>query len=157
MTIAEQIRQRLAEIAAASGPAASMLGIVASINEQEGTCVLLNDDIEIFDVRLRPVITGKESITIYPKAGAWALAVRVENENDWCLIATEEADKLRMKVGNCVFEITDGFLVQKSGDTLLDVVKLIIEACQQIMVLQGNNPNYVKLSQALAKANNLLK
>ena len=49
------------------------------------------------------------------------------------------------------------FLSHTLNDTMKEVMTLIIEAVQQIVVLQGNNPNYVKLTQALVKVNNLLR
>ncbi len=52
---------------------------------------------------------------------------------------------------------TDGkLLVQKGADTLKQALTLIVEAVQPIVVLYGNNPVYAKLTQALAKINNLL-
>ncbi|MFT4062880.1 MAG: hypothetical protein QM642_11050 [Edaphocola sp.] len=56
------------------------------------------------------------------------------------------------------------YSVDKSGhgisggtDSLLDVIKLMIEAVQVIVITYGTNPDYAKLQQALLKAINILK
>ncbi len=42
-----------------------------------------------------------------------------------------------------------------NGDSLKDILTLILKAVQPILVLYGNNPDYAKLTQALTKINNL--
>lgn len=157
MTKEEQIREGLKRMASEVGPLNSMLATVVSVDAGNNTCVLLNDDIEIYDVRLRPVLTANESATIYPAPGKWALAIRIEDDNEWMVIACEQADKVRVKTDTSIFEINQGFLIKKDNDTLKQVLTLVIEACQKVLVIQGNNPDYVKLAQALVKVNNLFK
>jgi len=62
----EQIREGLQKIAAGFGPVATMLVKVLSVDEDAKTCEVLDDNITYYDVRLRPVLNGNESITIYP-------------------------------------------------------------------------------------------
>lgn len=153
----EQIRRGLAELAKRFGPAATLLATVQSVDENEMTCVLFDDDIEIYDVRLRPVLNGKESLTLFPKIGSYVLAVKIENDEDWMVVACDEVDKVRVIAGEMIFEMKDGYLIKKGNDTLKEVIQLIIEAVQKIVVLQGTNPDYMKLTQALTKAQNILK
>jgi hypothetical protein len=158
MTKKEQILKRLQDLSSDVGPLNSLLAQVVSINEDERTCVILDDDIEIFDVRLSPVVNEKESVTIFPKEGSWVLAIRIEDDTDWMVVAADEIDKIRFKVGDVVFEQTsNGVLIKNGNDTLKDILKLIIEAVQKIAVIYGSNPDFVKLSQALSKTNNLLQ
>ena len=119
MDIAEQIRNRLSEIAGQHGPLHSILATVVSVDENELTCVLQDDDIEINDVRLSPVINSKQSVTIIPKVGSWVLAVRIENDAEWMIMAADEIDKYRVTVGDLVFEM-DGekFLIKKGNENL---------------------------------------
>lgn len=101
----EHVRGKLGEFAARFGPVQSVLAKVESVNEGEKTCVLVDDDgAKFFDVRLRPVINGKESMTLFPKVGGWALAVRIENSDDWMIVLADELTKLRVKIGNTVLE-----------------------------------------------------
>lgn len=158
MTKKEQIRESLKDLAKHVGPLNSILGTVVSVDEDEKTCVIADDDIEINDVRLSPVLTNKESVIIFPKVDSWVLAIRIEEDADWMIVAAEEIDKYRVVVDDMIFEMSnDKFLVKKGADTLKQVIQLIIEAVQPIVVLQGNNPVYANLTQALTKLNNIMQ
>ena len=108
-------------------------------------------------MRLGPVLNEKESLTLFPKIGSYVLAVKIENDEDWMVVACDEVDKVRVIAGEMIFEMKDGYLIKKGNDTLKEVIQLIIEAVQKIVVLQGTNPDYMKLTQALTKAQNILK
>jgi hypothetical protein len=85
-----------------------------------------------------------------------AMAIRIEEADEWMLIGCQEIDKYRLVVGDLVFEVgTDQFTVKKGADSLKDALTLIVEAIQQIVVIYGNNPAYDKLTQALTKINNI--
>jgi hypothetical protein len=137
-----EIREALAEHAGRFGPMQTMLATVQSVDVDALTCVLVDDDeLTYEDVRLRPVLDGKRSLTIFPKIDTWALAVRIEEGNDWMVIAVGEADK---------------YSIVKDDDSLKEVLQLIIEGVIQIVVVEGNNPDYTKLQTALRKLNNLM-
>lgn len=72
-----------------------------------------------------------------------------------------EYDKNESKYSQIVKEssfLQDGkFTISVDNNSLKDALTLIIQAVQQIMVMQGNNPDYAKLSQALTKVNNIFK
>lgn len=156
MSRLDEIRARLREFAAEVGPAPTMLATVVSVDEDELTCVLDDENGVIPDVRLKPVLDGEEGVIIFPKVGAWALAVRIEDDAEWMLVAASEVEKYRIKKGDYEFELSDaGFVVKKGNDSLKDALTLIIEAVQQIIVLQGTNPSYPKLTSALSKINNI--
>jgi hypothetical protein len=156
----EQIRQLLDERAARVGPSPTMLATVQSVNEAEATCVLWDEEtaLEYYDVRLRPVLDGKESITIFPKVKSWCLAVRLENTEEWMVVACSEADKWRLKTGEAIIEQdATGLQIKKQNDTLRQALELIIQAVMKVMVIQGTNPDYAKLQQALTKIQNILR
>lgn len=161
MELDEQIRSGIKRLAEAVGPVATMLAKVISVDTEAKTCVLLEtigeDEIEIPEVRLRPVLNGKESITIYPKTGSYVLAVRIENDEQWMVLAVDEAERINYKTDNSEFEMSNGFLLKRGDDTLKAVLLNVIEACEVILVLQGNNPDYTKLATAKASLNNLLR
>ena len=154
----DEIRNALHEHAKRYGPSATMLATVQSVDDAKFTCVLIDDEDLIYeDVRLRPVLDGKESMTIFPKQGTWCLAVRLEDDEDWMAIAFGEIDKWRFKIGTVQYEATaGGHVIKKGNDSLWDGVKLLIEALEQIMVLQGNNPDFVKMAQAKVMIKNIL-
>lgn len=153
----DEIREALAHHAKRFGPSATMLATVQSVDDANFTCVLEEDELIYEDVRLRPVLDGNESLTIFPKVGTWCLAVRLEDEEDWMAIAFGEMDKWRFKIGTVEYEATaNGHVIKRGSDTLWDGMKLLIEALEVIMVLQGNNPDFTKLTNAKNKIKNVL-
>lgn len=119
MTKHSEIREKLRQWANEGGPAPTMLAKVVSVNETNNTCVLDEDGMLVQDVRLSPIIDTGEGLTIYPKVNTWALAVRIENENEWHLIGCKEVFKYRLKINNVLFEITgDGVKIEKGSDSL---------------------------------------
>jgi hypothetical protein len=114
MSRQEQIRRSLADFAKKHGPAQSIIATVGSVNEDEFTCDLIDGDDQWFDVRLRPVINGKESITLFPKVGSWVMAIRIESDEEWMLIAADQIEKYRMVVGETIIEY-DGVKIHVSN------------------------------------------
>jgi hypothetical protein len=156
----EQIRQLLDERAARVGPSPTMLATVTSVDADEATCVLYDEEtaLDYYDVRLRPVLNGKESITIFPKVGSWCLAVRLEDTDEWMIVACSEADKWRLKIGESIIEQdATGLQIKKQNDNLREALELIIQAVMKVTVIQGTNPDYPKLQQALTKIQNILR
>lgn len=155
-----QIRQSLHRLVNTWEPAATMLARVLDVDQDALTCNLIDSDsgAEFYDVRVRPVIDGKECITILPKVSSWVLAVRIESSDDWMITGFGEADVIRWQVGEAVVEQdADGLLIKKQQDTLRQALELIVEAVQKIVVVQGQNPDYVKLQQAMTKIKNVLR
>ena len=160
MTREEQIRQLLDERAGRVGPRPTMLATVQSVDTTEATCVLYDEEtaLEYYDVRLKPVVDSPESITVFPKTGSWCLATRIEGTDEWMVLACSEADKWRLKIGEAVIEQTaDGLLIQKQSDTLRQALEMVIQAVMKVVVVQGQNPDYAKLQQALTKIQNILR
>lgn len=103
MTRAEQLRRTLKRFASEVGPIPTVLAQVTSVDPAERTCVLDDGDIEYIDVRLRPVVDATKSITLIPKVGTWALAVRIEESDDWMVLAVGEADEILINSPAIVF------------------------------------------------------
>jgi hypothetical protein len=131
---------------------------VTAINDDDTVAVVLSDDTEVDDVRLRSVVkTGNKKIAV-PALQSIVLVGRIEGSDEYVVIAMEEIDKEVIVIGTVRYEVDDtGFLFQKGDDTLKEVLSLLIESVQQIVVIEGNNPDYDKLTQALTKTNNLLR
>lgn len=120
MATAAQIREAFEKMAKNGGPAVSNIAKVKSVDETKATCVLIDEDgQEFFDVRLRPVLTGNKSFILVPKVGSYVLAVRVEDDEDWMVIAADEIEKIGYYIGNTIFEIdATGFLFKKENESL---------------------------------------
>jgi hypothetical protein len=129
----EQLRNRLEEMAKASGPAVSNIAKVKSVDQDKAICVLEDEDgQEIPAVRLRPVLNGKKSFIQIPKVGTFVLAIRIEDDDDWMVIACDEVDKIAWYAGTTTFEIDNGFLLKKENETLKKLMADLIEACKNM-------------------------
>lgn len=130
MPTAEQIRKRLEQMAKNDGPAVSNIAKVKTVDEQKGTCVLIDEDgQEILDVRLRPVLTDKKSFVLVPKVGSYVLAVRIEDNDDWMVLAADEIEKIGYYIGSTIFEIDAmGFLLKKENETLKKILADLVGA-----------------------------
>ena len=142
----EEIREALKEHARRFGPQCSVLAKVKSVDNNKFTCVLDDEGIDYFNVRLRPVLDGKQSITLFPKVGSWALAIRVEDSEDWMLIAAGENDKVRFVTGNLTFEMDDYFLLKKQNETLKKLMDDLLDAIKLITVPTNTGPSGVPLN-----------
>jgi hypothetical protein len=137
MPTPEQIRKALEQMAKNDGPAVSNIAKVKSVDETKATCVLVDEnEQEIFDVRLRPVLTGKKSFILVPKVGSLVLAVRVEDDDDWMVIASDEIEKIGYYIGTTIMEIDAiGFLFQKENETLKKILVDLIGAVKAMSFL----------------------
>ena len=130
MATPEQIREAFKNMAKLHGPAVSNIAKVKSVDEEKAICVLVDEDgQEFFDVRLRPVLSGKKSFILVPKIGTYVLAVRVEDDDDWMVIAADEVTKVGYYIGDTIIEIdASGFLLQKENETLKKIMVDLIAA-----------------------------
>lgn len=151
----QDIRDRLKQLAETFGPAPTLLGKVKSV--ASNTCVVTDSDVD-YTVRLNVVIGAQEGQTLFPQVGSYALAVRIENTQYWQLVACSALDKWRVSVGTRVIEQDlSGMEISNGTANLKDVLTGIIEACLVINSSPGVPPDLVKLGEALAKTNLILK
>lgn len=157
----EQIREGIRNLVKPMYKESSMIARVSSVDESEKTITVVEtigeEEIEIEDVRLRPVINNGKALVIYPKVDSYVLCLRIEGTGEWMAVGYDQAEKIKWEVDTTVFEIKDGVLIKRGNDTLKEIIQNIIEATQQIVVLYGNNPDYGKLATALTKLNQVLK
>jgi hypothetical protein len=130
MATAEQIRAGFQQMAKMNGPAVSNIAKVKSVDESKSICTLIDEDgQDILNVRLRPVLTGNKSFILVPKVGSYVLAIRVEDDDDWLVIAADEIEKVGYYIGNTIVEIDkSGFLFQKENETLKKIMSDFIGA-----------------------------
>ena len=115
----EEFRQGIASFIKRVSPVGStMLAKVQSVDETAFTCTLIDDDENATpheNIRLRPVLDGNESLTIFPTIGTWALAIRIEDGEEWMIMAVGQAAKYRIVIGNSSLEITSDGVVFNGG------------------------------------------
>ena len=151
-----RIRAAFIKLAKSYGPAPTVIGKVTAVASD--SCTLQDGEVIYSDVRLHVVLDDKEGQTVTPKVGAQGLAVRIEQSGDWYLIASSEVDKWRLSIGTAEIEQdVEGLLIKRGADTLLSALEDLLAGVEQIVVVQGTNPNYVKLAAAKTKLQNLLR
>jgi hypothetical protein len=134
----------------------SIVGKVKSVDGLVCDVEPINGDADILDVRLVADETEKLFVLI-PKVDSIVVVSFITKEVAFISMVSEVSE-VKYKIGTSFYSVTsDGHLIQRGDDTLKQVIQLVIEAVQQIVVLQGNNPDQVKLTQALNKLNNLLR
>lgn len=142
----EQIREALGLLAKNNSAALSNLAKVKSVNEAKATCILIDEDgQEYLDVRLRPVLTGKQSFLQIPKIGSTVLAVRIEDDEDWMVIASDEVDKFLWKTPTAQVEVSDKLLMAANGENLLNLMQRLFAVMEK--GYQTNNGPTIKLIQ----------
>lgn len=132
MATAEQVREGFFDMASRYAPAVSNIAKVKSVNEQEATCILIDEDEQEFpEVRLRPVLNGKKSFLQIPKVGTFVLAIRIEDDDQWMVIACDEIEKVVYYVGNSVFQIDDKFHFEANGKNLKDLMSRLFAVIEK--------------------------
>ena len=132
MATEEQIRNGLQDLAKRFGPQVSNIAVVKSVNEDEGTCILIDEDGQKYvDVRLRPVLTGKQSFLQIPKIGTQVLAVRIEDDDSWMIIAHDETEKFLWITPTAKVEISDKLLFEANNQNLLSLMERLFSVVEK--------------------------
>lgn len=150
------IREAFLKLAATVAPDATILGTVESVDEAEGTCVVVDDEVTYNDVRLHSVLNGEESISIVPEEESFVIAARIEGGEDWYVLNCSKIAKWRCKSGDVVQEITSsGFTFAKGNDNMIDAIIKFIDAFNIMVIAQGTMPDATKIAEAKTALQNL--
>ena len=132
MATEEQIREGFQKLAQKFGPAVSNIAIVKSVNEAKATCVLIDEDEqEYLDVRLRPVLNGKQSFLQVPKVGTYILAIRIEDDDDWMVIAHDETEKFLWVTPTAKIEVSEKILIEANNKNLLSLMERLFTVLEK--------------------------
>ena len=169
----EDIKLELAKFAGQFGPEIIVPATVLEVNADNTLKIEFSDESTVDDARLKSVVKDGNKVLFIPKVDSIVQVARIGNSDEYLVIAVEEIDEVVYIIGDYQFKMTDegfvltkgstiefsikddGFKIKKGSDTQKDINKLLIEAVQQIVVIQGNNPNYGKLVDANVKNENL--
>jgi hypothetical protein len=95
-----EIRKRLESLAGKFAPFVTNIARVKSVDVGECTCVLLDEDgQEFYDVRLRPVTGSNNGFLQVPEVNSLVLAVRIEDGDEWMIVACDKIESIQMKIG----------------------------------------------------------
>lgn len=141
MATYDQLREGFEKMAKSHAPAVSNIAKVKSVDENKSTCVLEDEDEqEILDVRLRPVLNGNKSFIQLPKVGTYVLAVRIEDDEDWMVIACDEVTKVVYYIGETVFELSDKIQLKAGGENMADLIDGLFTAIGNMVFTTNNGP-----------------
>lgn len=133
MATPEQIRERLEDMAKKHGPQVTNIAKVLSVDEDKGTCILIDEDnLEINNVRLRPVVNENKSKLEIPELGSYVAAVRVEDTEEWMVIACDKFQKVVYTVGTITFELSDKVKIECGGESLATLFDEFFDAIIQM-------------------------
>lgn len=144
-----------------ASPEANVLpAIVKKVNDNDTVDVDV-DGITYYGVNLKASEQqGQKGVRIQPAVESLVLIERIgdKRSDEFAVILFSEVDQVLFEIATAKFLMdTNGFIVANGVDSLKDVIKLIIEAVQVIVVLQGKSPDYAKLIQAMQKLNSVMK
>ncbi len=141
MAKVEEIREGLEQISKKGGPEQTLLAIVKAVDVDNKTCTLLDDSgLEIFDVRLSAVLTGHASILIVPEVNSWALATRIEQDDEWVLSWAEHATRITHQTDTAAVEITDKIALSANGENAAQLFDDLFTAISQMVFSHPQGP-----------------
>lgn len=96
----QEVRGLLAKFIGKNAP--TMLAKVTEVNKSDSTCTLTDDGAEYPEVRLQAVVGESKGIVCYPAIGALALAVKIEDTDEWMLLSATKYDSIEISIESLV-------------------------------------------------------
>lgn len=154
----QDIKDQAGAFSGRYGPAVIVQGKVTAVNANDTIDVELLNGRQIPDVLLRATTKDGSKYVEVPADGSVVMVGSINNSDEYVLLKADEVQSVTAVINGVFYQAdADGFLIKKDEDTALQVFNLIIEAVMQVVVLEGNNPDYAKLQEAKTKAQNIFK
>ena len=117
------------------------------------TCDILLDDLQVFGVRLRAVVSANQSLDMLPEEGAQVVVGKM-GDDDYIVIACDKITSYRLTVGTAVFTVdANGTLISKGVETLNKILTDLVNGLLSVAA-----PKDVPgITLLLDRINNLLK
>lgn len=154
----EQIKEQLSAFASRFGPNVILPATVTNVNDNDTVAVEFSDGSTVDDARLKSVVKAGNKMILTPSVGSVVLVAKIENSDEYIVIAVDEIIDIIYVIDEVQYEISaEGFLIKKGTDNLKDALVTFVEAVENIIVLQGRNPDRIKLAEAKIKIQNILR
>lgn len=154
----EQIKEQLSIFAGKVGPKTILPATVTAVNDDDTIAIEFSDGSTVDDARLRSVVKAGNKVLLIPKVESIVLVAKIENSDEYIVVAIEEITDVKYLIDSVQYEVSSaGFLIQKDADTLKDALVTFVEAVEAIIVMQGRNPDRLKLATAKEKIQNILR
>ncbi len=152
------IKEQLAEFSGRYAPKILRTATVTAVNNDDTVAIELGNGRTVDDARLRAVVANGNRVVMIPTAGSTVVVGKLENSDEYVVLMVSEVSEIKSTIGAVELNVNNaGILLKKNADTLKQIATLIIEAIEPIIIIEGRNPNMVKLAQAKTKVNNLLR
>lgn len=144
-----EIKALFGKAAGRVGPAQFFPVLVKAVNENYTCSVEFSTGAIVDDARLKSVVKEGDCFVMVPRVGSIVLVASLENSDEFVVLAVDEPAAIQGKWGTLEYELNENGLRLKEGaDTLLSGLNKLVEAVQQVLVMYGNNPDFVKLAEA---------
>lgn len=110
----------------------SMLARVISIDSDLNTCVVDDDGVEVYDVRLLPIVGENYGIIKIPAVGSYVLCIKIENTDEWKVESASKYDKLLITIGEQKIEITESITINNGDNGGLVISDAIVKKLNAI-------------------------
>lgn len=158
MNASEQLKAQLGKYVSRLTPHTLTVATVKAVNPDDTISIEFPEGGTVDDCRLKSVVKDGNKVILIPTVGSVVVVGRLDVSEEYIVVSVHEITEVVEVIGTTRYSHnTDGFLFKKADDHLLTVFELIIESVNQIVVVQGNNPDRVKLQQALLKVKNILR
>ncbi len=127
---------------------------VKSVNKDNGTCVVIDDELE-YEVRLLSIINeDKQGFYLFPKVGSSILIAPIEEDiNRFHIVAYSEIENLKITIDKCELNFDkNGFLLKKENETLKKLMADLIKAIKAMKFTTNNGPtiNLINIADFIA-------
>lgn len=94
-------------------------GEVVAVDEEKTLIdVQINDNVVIYDVRLKVVIDNNNGLFIVPKPGSFVAIAQLDGGQDYALLQASEIDKVWLKIADTTWEVSSAGMVINGGANL---------------------------------------
>jgi hypothetical protein len=129
-----------------------MLAEVLQRNDADCTVgVRAANELEYYDVRLRPTVSDKNKVVILPKIGSYVLMQSIGNSADWVIISVEQAEEIVIEIDTLTLDIDTITGKADKVDVECDDIKInangINISCNDVVFNNGVNAGLVKIRQ----------
>jgi hypothetical protein len=118
MTIEEQIRKSISELG--RQPVVILTGTIKDVDENAATCTVIDaEDVDKYQVRIKAAVDEKETgLFVFPKVGSSVLIGRIQESNEWVILAYTDFTKLTKKQEKSTYTQDDNFAFENEKCTL---------------------------------------
>ena len=111
----------------------SKLVVVKNVDEDNCTCTVTDDDVDITGVLLRPVSGANTGIVTIPEVNSKILITNIESGEHKIIIAAEKIKKQIILIDGVKLEIVDGNVILNDGENgAVPILKEILDSLESI-------------------------